>query len=283
MKDIIIPNSEELERTKQLILNQRKENIHIVTDFDRTLTKVFVNGKKVLSLAAILREGGYLTEDYRKKAFALFHEYHPIEISQELSLEEKKRAMQEWWTAHFDLLIKSGLNRRDLEKVIQDKRVKLRAGALDLIDLLHEKEIPLVIISADGLGDAIPMLFKREGRLYENVHIITNFYIWDKSGNAIGVKKPIIHSMNKDETSIKEYPFYNTIKNRRNVILLGDSPEDVNMVHGFNYRNIIKVGFLNDKAEENLELYKKIFDIVLLNDASMHYINELLKEITSHK
>ena len=46
MKDLIISNPEWLEKTKQLILSQGKENIHVIADFDRTLTKAFVDGKK---------------------------------------------------------------------------------------------------------------------------------------------------------------------------------------------------------------------------------------------
>jgi len=283
MENIIIPNPRELEKTKQLILSQGKENIQVISDFDRTLTNAFVDGKKVPSVISILREGPYLTKDYRERAIALFKKYSPIEINPEIPLEEKKRAMHEWWTAHFDLLIKSGLNKKDLEKIIEDKTFKFREGALEFIDILHENEIPLVIISSSGVGDAILMRLEKERRLYKNVYVVTNLYIWDKSGNAIGVKKPIIHSMNKDEISIKEHPFYSKIRNRKNIILLGNILEDVEMVKGFSYSNIIKVGFLNDRVEENLSLYKKNFDIVLLNDTSMHYVNELLKEITLHK
>jgi hypothetical protein len=51
-------------------------------------------------------------------------------------------------------------------------------------------------------------------------------------------------------------------------------------VEGFEYDHLIKIGFLNDKVEENLEHYKKAFDVVLTGDASMAYVNELLNEVT---
>jgi 5'-nucleotidase len=69
------------------------------------------------------------------------------------------------------------------------------------------------------------------------------------------------------------------VRDRRNVILLGDSIDDVGMVQGFDYDNLITVGFLNDKVAENLERYKKAFDVVLIGDASMGYVRELLEEI----
>ena len=279
MKNVIISDPKELERTLSLITKQGKENLHVVTDFTGILTKAFVDDKKVPSLISILREGPYLTKDYREKAIESFKKYNPIEINPEIPLEEKKRAMHEWWITDFDLLIKSGLNKKDLGKIIEDKMFKFREGALDFIDILHENEIPLLIISSSGVGDAILMRLEKERRLYKNVYVVTNLYIWDKSGNAIGVKKPIIHSMNKDEISIKEHPAYNAIRNRKNIILLGNILEDVEMVKGFSYSNLIKVGFLNDKVEENLDSYKKRYDIVLLNDTNMNYVNNLLRGI----
>ena len=51
------------------------------------------------------------------------------------------------------------------------------------------------------------------------------------------------------------------------------------MITGFDYDNLIKIGFLNDKIEENLEKYKENFDIILLNDTNFDYVNKLVKEI----
>jgi len=85
--------------------------------------------------------------------------------------------------------------------------------------------------------------------------------------------------MNKDETTIHSFPFYNKIKDRKNVLLLGDSLEDIGMVKGFDYKNLIKVGFLNENVDENLEIYKKNYDMLLLNDSSMDAVNKLLEDI----
>jgi len=280
MKDIIIPNEKELDKVKKIFSKEGVENLHIISDFDKTLTKEFVNGERINSILSILRSSGdYLSSDYEKKAKILFEKYRPIENNLEIPIEEKKKEMYEWWTKHFELLIKSGLNKKELENVIGSNKIQFRKGVLEFIDMLYKKEIPLVIFSASGLGDAILILLEKKGRLYDNVHVITNLYKWDEKGNAISVNKPIIHSMNKDETLIKNYPVFNKIKNRKNVILLGDLIEDAKMVEGFDYDNIIKIGFLNSKVKENLESYKKAFDVVILNDSSMDYVNKLLKEL----
>jgi len=280
MKDVIISDTKHLNNKIKEIAKQGKKKIHVVADFDRTLTTAFVQGKKVPSLISILRDGNYLSEDYANKAHELFNYYHAIEINPSVPIEEKKKLMKEWWMKHFDLLIKSRLNRKDIQKVIESGKARLRKGAVQFLDFLHEHDIPLVIFSSSGLGvDSISLYLEKKKKLYKNIHIISNVYEWDENGNAIKVKEPIIHCMNKDETSIQDYPVFSVIKNRRNVILLGDSFEDLGMVKGFKYDNLIAIGFLNEEIDENLEAYKKTFDIVITRDGDMNYVNDLFKKL----
>jgi hypothetical protein len=56
--------------------------------------------------------------------------------------------------------------------------------------------------------------------MYSNISLIGNDFVWDKNDVAIDFKKPIIHSMNKDETVLKDFPIFEKIKDRKNVILL---------------------------------------------------------------
>ena len=278
--NIVIPDCEKLEKIKEKIKQEGADKIHALVDFDRTLTKAYVKGKERPSLISVLRDGNYLTPDYAEKAHALFDKYHPMEIDVNLSIEEKKKAMREWWINHFKLLIESGLNKKDLKRVVDSEGVEFREGALEFIDRLNKAEIPLVIMSSSGLGgDNIAMFLKKQNRLYDNIHIISNVYIWDKNGNAVSVKEPIIHNFNKDETSIKNFPAFEIVKNRKNVLLLGDSLGDVGMIEGFDYDNLLKIGFLNEKIDESLEKYKENFDVVILNDSDMDYVNDLLKNI----
>jgi len=283
MEDIVIGNQEKLEEIKKSISQAGAKRMHVLADFDRTLTKAHVDGKNMPSIMAILRDGSYLTPDYAKKAQELYDKYHPFEVDLKISIGDKKNAMHKWWTEHFDLVIRSGLNKKDIEKVVETGKIRFRQGFNDFIDILRLNNIPLVIMSSSGLGrDAISMCFEKEKASYNNIHIISNSYIWDEKGNAISVKEPIIHAMNKDETVIKDFPVYELIKERKNVLLLGDNLEDIGMIQGFDYENLIKIGFLNEKVEENLETYKTNYDIVVLNDSSFNYINNLLNELINN-
>jgi len=281
IKDVVISDPERLEKLKEEILKGGSAKLHILSDFDRTLTNAFVKEEKVPSLISILRsKEEYLGKDYAEKAQSLYRKYHPIEIDPEISIEKKKEIMGKWWETHFELLIKSGLGEKHIEEVAESTKIKFRKGALDFFDFLNDNKIPLIIMSSSGLGgDVISMALKRIGKLYPNTYIISNSFIWDKKGNAIGVKKPIIHVFNKDETILKNFSFYPEVETRKNVLLLGDSLGDIGMIKGFDYNSLIKIGFLNENIKESLEEYKKNYDVLILNDSSMDYINFLLKQI----
>lgn len=269
--------------TRKIIEAIKKDgpsSLWILADFDKTLTTAFVDGILRPSLLSVLRDGGYLTANYAQEAHSLYDKYHAIEIDGNISYEEKKKAMEEWWARHFELLIKCGLSKTDLEQAVISEKVKFRPGFEKFIKLITEKQVPLVIVSSSGAGkESIGLYFKKLGKLNQNIFIIGNSYVWDATGKAIGINKPIIHSLNKDTVVIKEFPeVYKMIKERKNIILLGDNPEDILMANGAKYKNILKIGFLNEEVEKKLKQYKKAFDVIVANDGPMDYINNLLHE-----
>lgn len=99
--------------------------------------------------------------------------------------------------------------------------------------------------------------------------MISNFLNIDENGTICGLKGDIIHVFNKNETVIKGTEYYDMIKDRANVILLGDSLGDSSMADGVNTDAVIKIGFLYHNQEGNLPLYMEMFDIVLLDDQSV--------------
>lgn len=280
-KNILIPNPKRLDRLIAGFTRAGAAKIHVLADFDNTLTKAFVNGKKVPSLLSVLRDNNFLTPDYPAKAKAQFNKFHPMENDANISLKEKKLAMRKWWTLSFRLLLKSGLTKKDIARAVKSENVKFRGGDKKFFKLLHKHNIPLVIISGSGLGlEGINAYLRQTKNLSNNIHVISNSFIWDKTGRAVAVKKPIIHAANKDETEIKYFPaVMKKIKLRTSVILLGDKLEDLHMITGFNYSRLLKIGFLNENVKTNLRLFKKNFDIIILRDGPFDYINQTLKKI----
>ncbi|MFA6307343.1 MAG: hypothetical protein WCS88_03525 [Patescibacteria group bacterium] len=277
---IIFSNKIKLAKTIATIKAQGTEKLHILSDFDRTLTYGYIDGKKTPSIISILRNGHYLSPDYAAKAHALFDKYHTIEIDPDIPLKEKKIMMDTWWRTHKKLLIASGLNKKDLEKIVKDPLIKFRKGVDKFLDNLHKQNIPLVILSASGVGEAIPIYFKNAKKNYPNIYYINNSLNWSKDGRALSIREPIIHILNKDEAVIKNFPqIYKEVAKRKNVILLGDDLGDVDMITGFDYDNLIKIGFLNYNADKLRKLYSKNFDVIIEGDADFEYVNTLLKNL----
>lgn len=278
--ETVISNPIYFDELKRKIKSRSYDNLHVLADFDRTLTYGVIDGKKTPSIISLLRDGNHLAEGYAEKAHKLFDKYHPLEIDPHVPLQEKKSKMMEWWDSHNKLLVDSGLKKSDMGDIIKNGHLKFREGALEFFDFLYENNIPLVIISASGAGDAIPMFFEKYGKNYSNIIYVINKFEWDDEGNFKGRIKPTIHSMNKDETVLKDFPeIYKKISNRKNVLLLGDSIGDVGMIEGFDYDNLIKIGFLNFKENELIEDYKSNFDIVLTGDGNFNFINDLVKDL----
>ena len=276
----VVANPERLREKKEIFKTEGLEKIHILSDFDRTLTYGSVDGLKTPSIISMLRDGKHLSGEYARKAHALYDQYHPIEVDVNISVEEKKKAMQKWWNTHNKLLVESGLSKADLEDIVERGQVKFREGVGDFLDWLAEKDIPLVIMSASGCGDAVEMFFKKIGKDYPNIHYVTNQFEWDENGMAVAAKEPIIHSLNKDETVLSDLPeIYKQVKKRKNVILLGDGLHDLDMVKGFEYDNLISVGFQNYDNDKIGDEYKKRFDLVLAGDGGFGKVNKLMREL----
>ncbi len=278
MEKIFISDKKRFHGLCSQIANGKADGLHILADFDKTITKAFFDGKEIPSLISILRDGKHLTADYAEKAHFLFNKYHSIEIDPSVSNIQKKEAMKTWWTKHYDLLIESRLNKKDIVAAVDSPKIVPREGFSDFLKILQEKNIPLLIISASGLGrESIEMFFKKHFGTADGIYVVSNEFVWDKKGFMMSAKEPIVHSLNKDESILSSFPFYNKIKNRKNIILLGDSLDDSSMSKGFNSRALIKIGFLNNNIEKSLPAYLQNYDVVVTKDGTFDYAINLLK------
>ncbi len=64
----------------------------------------------------------------------------------------------------------------------------------------------------------------------------------------------------------------------------GDNLGDAEMARGMEgIECIVKIGLLHDHVEQRMQQFQEAFDIVLLNDASMEFVHELVKDIVAGK
>ena len=245
------------------------QNTAFVFDFDGTMIHKFVRGESVPSIISILRSEGILGEEYSESAFALSNHYGAIERNPDISKEDKTIFMTEWWEKHLALLLSTGLKLTDIEEASQNQKIILRDGVADLVKFSTEKNIPLFIFSASGIGtEAISSYMKSKSLLASNIHIISNSFIFDGAGVATGRNLPLIHSMNKNEEVLESFiDEKELLYSKSHVLLLGDSPEDPNMVSNAHHTNILRVGFLNEKDEEKIQMlipkYNEAYDLVI--------------------
>ncbi len=136
MNSIHYKDKQKFEKVLEVIRKEWFEKIHILADFDRTLTKLFVNWEKKTSVISVLRREWYLSEEYRKKAYELFDYYNPIEIDPNVSMDEKNAKMTEWWNKHLQLMVDSKIQKSDIKSVSNSWLIHLRQTDLEVIVFL---------------------------------------------------------------------------------------------------------------------------------------------------
>ena len=265
----------------QRIIDGGIDNLHILADFDRTLTKGFYQWKKISSIASFLYTWDYLSSAYQEQWQALFDHYYPIEQDHTIDRETKKKAMHERWTKHLDILIKYKLSRNDIADIVQQEALQLRDGYTQFFAQINSHHIPLIIISASGIGyDAIDAFLSHKKVDQQHVSIISNAFIRDEEWYAIGRKEPLIHSLNKDETTLQQFPaVYTKVQDRTNVILLGDSLHDLEMIDGFDYDNLLTIWRCHSDDPETKKRYDERFDIVITDDGPLDVVTKILKDL----
>ena len=279
MENILISNPEKLQEKIKKMKDGGFDKLHILSDFDRSFTKCIVLGKKSSTSWAQFRNLDLFDEDYLKRSSEMFEHYRPIEISIDISKEEKQEKMKEWWEKHLELLVEKKLSREIINEVVERGGITLRDGAKNVFEFSKEKDVPLIFISS-GLGDIVENVLKKEGVFYENISIVSNFFQFGEDGLAHSFDNElIINSQNKNEAYLEKLPIFDKIRLRKNIILVGDALEDIRMLGDAENDIIISIGFLNENVEENLEIFKESFDVVITGDGEMNYIIELLDKI----
>lgn len=243
------------------------DNIYVVADFDRTIT----NGSSKTSWS-ILAGSNLVPETYIKERQVLYDYYRPIEVSDTIDYNYKLQMMKEWFQKHIELFVKYKISKKIFDEAATNLRImEFRPYAKEFIEFLHKNNIPLIIISA-GIGNFIESFLEHNNCYYDNIYISSNKIIF-KDGIAVGVDKNIIHSFNKNEVSLPEN-IRDKIKNRDNVILMGDQISDLNMVDKSKHNTVISVGFLI--PESSKDTMTSNYDIVCEETDNYNDVKNLL-------
>ncbi|CAL9706229.1 unnamed protein product [Knipowitschia caucasica] len=270
------------ERVEQItcgLIKGGASKLQIITDFDMTLSKFQVNGKRCPTCHNIIDYSQLVTDECRQKLVQLKNQYYPIEIDPQLSMEDKFPFMVEWYFKSHSLLVEQRIQKDKLPQAVRDSDAALRDGYEQFFSRLHQHNVPVFIFSA-GLGDVLEEILRQAGVYLPNVKVLSNFMDFDDNGVIRGFKGELIHVYNKHDGALRNSEYFKQLKENGNVLLMGDSLGDLSMADGVaNVDHILKIGFLNDKVEERLDKYLEHYDIVLVRDETLEVPNSILQKV----
>jgi cytosolic 5'-nucleotidase 3 len=248
-------------------LDSGSEKIHLVLDFDRTLTK----GKDLTTWAIF---GTHLSPEGIIEYKKAYNKYRPMEIKNKMKLSDAIS----WWEEMLTLYKENKVKWQDIMKDVKMK-MSIRPGAKELFDICAKKNISTIIISA-GTKNIIEALFKRLG--IKPTLVLSTKLFFDSKGYMKGWDRAsLIHVLNKKEMGHTQISKIR--KSRPKTILIGDSIQDADMVSG--EKNVLRIIVDDpriDDASRGKAYYKDVFkkfDLIIKNKNLYPVVNiiKLLK------
>jgi len=225
------------------IINEGKEKLHLLADFDRTLTIGRDKTGKDSTSWEIL--GNHLSKKAHVKQHVLYKKYRPLELSGKMTPEEALS----WADQVLTIFVEDKINLTQVEKDFQQK-IDIRPNAKELLDYSKNLGIPTIILSA-GIGEIIN-IWSKTFQVSPTLVLATRLIV-DQNGKIINWNKHIIHHLNKKEQDHQELTRIKT--QRPNTILIGDAIEDADMSEG--NENVLRIRIYNPREDEKTS--KKAF------------------------
>jgi HAD superfamily hydrolase (TIGR01544 family) len=194
-QEVVIVDRDAFATLRRAIVAAGPSRVVVVIDFDRTMTTYWAPGRrhKGKSCHGIVESDR--SEELKARADALNHYYYPIEVSPELTREQKLPFMVEWYLAVNRLLIDDGLRASDIPAAVARSGVVLREGVLEVIRLCEAHGVPLLVFSA-GIGDVIAEVLRQalqRPELPSVVEIVSNWMVTDATGRLTDWSEPLLH------------------------------------------------------------------------------------------
>jgi len=270
LKHFTFQDKDKALRKIEKTISDGKNNLHLLVDFDRTLTiGKDKDNRDFTSWNALTK---LLPEEALAKQQALYKKYRPIEASGKMTNKQG----EDWARQVLKIFVENEINLLKLEEDFANNN-SIRSHTKAVFEACEALEIPIVILSA-GIKQTID-IWSKNYFVYPTLTIATNLIV-DKKGKIIGWDKDIIHVANKREKGHKNF---SEIKNKRpNVILIGDAIEDADMADGD--ENILRIRINNPREDEALDqaafanqTFEK-FDL-MINNGTLEPVLKILEHI----
>lgn len=239
----------------------KPKETYVLTDFDRTLT----TADSTITWG-VIEESPLVNPKFSAEAYDLYLHYRQIETDPTIDFHTKSHHMQEWHSQGIGLFNKYVINEKLINRVLKENNsLKLRNDSTYFLKRMRQLDIPVIIVSA-GIGTVIEYTLKKQGCLYDNITILSNFLTFE-DGIVTGFKPPEIHALNKGTVD-----YESIVNDRRKGILFGDQVEDTKLARD---NDVTKVGFY-DANSHSFDTFKKDFDLILTDETSFNNVGHVL-------
>lgn len=119
MNNIIFSDKNKVLEKIENIIKEGNLNTHILADFDRTITKAYINWNSTPSIMHIFRLNKILPENTVFYDNNLYSIYAPIEKDTNIDIDYKIKKMEEWWKRSLESLKQSWLSKYHIEEAIK--------------------------------------------------------------------------------------------------------------------------------------------------------------------
>lgn len=258
--------SEKLER----FIEAGAEKVHLLFDFDRTMTVSTSGGDDATTWHILQR---HLPPAGQEAYQGFYQKYRQLEIDGTMTHDDAR----EWWRGILGLYAQYKVNLNDAETDFLSA-VVLRPGTKELLEQCSARGVPTAILSA-GIKDVIEILLK-----YYDVQadpIVSTQLTTDEEGVITGWREDtLIHALNKHEVG---HPGLEQIRAvRPNCILIGDSMDDANMAVGD--ANVLRIRIIDPRQGELLDRETQLaatfekFDLAITT-GTLDGVSKLLRTI----
>lgn len=198
-------------------------------------------------------------------------QYNQIDTHSKKTVEEKLPALMEIFKVAFKVMSNSKLKNKDFKTMVQETSLQLRQftnlarcfkssnygyfiyrdGVGDFLKDLSAAKVPVLILSA-GLKNVILEVLSKYGLLDETLKIVANHLKCEvlEDESESDYEGPLVHPYNKDViSSCLSDSYFTDFSNRKNIIVLGDSLEDLYMSKGVSYaKTVLTIGYFNNQV-----------------------------------
>lgn len=262
---IEIPNTARVKEKLARFISDGTQHFNIVADFDQTMSRYYYNGEKVPTSYGALEST--LSETQIHACQELMKYYRPLEVDMSIPYDQKFTLMEEWHHRGNEVICNPPFANTNLKTAVSGGHLVLRNGVDTVLRISAQHSVKIFIVSA-GIGNVISYCL--EGFTgFDSVEVYSNTIEFDSEGMSTCFKTPVLHSLSKPRALATKHL-------KRNVLLIGDMPHDLQMVAHHDQDRVLSIGYFNDETKFELANYTDRFDIVVKNDGNFKVAEVIL-------